>query len=430
MAEVVAALNALFFGEAAEYGGAFQREMMVRFGTSTSGLLSHVSGTPKYAAFIADRARAEVAHIVISGDKLQSLGDRVAMKAIAAAEDGQPMDRQGLKDAVKATPEYLEYQRERVTMVAQMCERELTEAQMDRLMRIEGVDELRAAIERADESSESDASDSESDASDTESDDALPSTDAAVDDKFMEEFLAEYGRDATVYEYVHVRHLMATKFLTLKAIGELHYAAYTQLEVVHRELLDESLPEAEFCKRYLPQALTDPGLPARQREAVLGSSGYRNSMRERLGALHKTRFGEDITDEEGDYMFERSVLQQRLALQSDRLNGVVDAFAEQTTRLYERVTEMYKGVLGREPEDQEVRTVLMAFRKDQASAEASLRRELVRSLEYREVLRQEIVLAAPGMSVPSVFKTLDAVLKTSRLEDYTAADAVKNALAK
>lgn len=430
MADVVAALNAMFFGEAAEYGGAFQREMMVRFGTSTAGLMGHVAGTPKYAAFIADRARTAAAH-ALNGSDLQKLGERVAERAVAAASAGEAMDRQGLTDAVKAAPEYVEYQRSRVSRVAEMCEVELTDDQIDRLMRIEGVDELRAAIERGDESdgeSDSEASDC-SDSSDAESV-LSPSTDSVVDVKFMEDFLTEYGREATVYEYVHVRNLMATKFLTLKAIGELHYAAYTQLEVVHRELLDESLSEAEFCKRYLPQALTDPSLPVRQREAVLGSSGYRNSMRERLGALHKTRFGEDISDEEGDYMFERSVLQQRLALQSDRLNGVVDAFAEQTTRLYERVTEMYSAILGREPEDQEVRAVLMAFRKDQASAETSLRRELVRSLEYREVLRQEIVRAAPGMSIPSVFKTLDAVLKTSRLEDFTTVDAVQNVLAK
>jgi len=438
MDRVTSSLNALFFGEPAEFAGAFQREMVVRFANDPAQLVPHVAATPKYAAFIAERAQAAAGTVVTAADDLAALGSAVSAQAVARAAAGSPMSEDDVRAAVKGTPPYTAARRARVVQVAAMCGRALTDAQIESIGRedAEGVEELREAIDGLDDYSDaSDASDAggptdAADASDAPTGDAGSAGETTVDDGFMDDFVATYGRDPTVHEYVHVRNLMATRYLTLAAIAELHATAYSDLEVVHRELLNELLSEPEFCKRYLPVALTDPGLPARTREALLSSDGYRRSMRDRLGALHKTRFGEDISVEEGDYMFERSVLAQQLALQSDKLNDIVDEFAAQTTALYETVTELYVGVLAREPEDGEVRAVLQAFRVDAAAAEAALRRDLVRSLEYREVLRQEIVRARPDMSTPAVFRALEAVLATPRLDAVPAARAVQEALTK
>ena len=61
---------------------------------------------------------------------------------------------------------------------------------------------------------------------------------------------------------------------------------------------------------------------------MLESQGYRRTMLDRLSSLHSMLFGESITEEEGEYMFEREVRSQRLALRSDKLNDIVVKFAD------------------------------------------------------------------------------------------------------
>lgn len=419
---VISVLNALFMHETGEYAGSFQREMLVRFATDPKGVAAYVATTPKYSAFISSKAQA-AASVALSSEALLSMSAKVAVAATESAVAGVIMDHASLWKAIRATPEYRAYATERVAKVAAMCGRTLTDQQTESLMEIDGLDELREAIEGMG-SDDEDEEDSEYE-SDYE-DDVLPTAKASavVDEEFMQAFEKEYGRDATVYEYVHVRNLMEERFLTLPAIKKLHDVAYVELEVVHRELLDDRLDESAFCKRYVPEALVDPDLPRKVRDSVLSSDGYRRNMRDRLCSLHKTLFGEEVTPVEADYMFDRSVLAEKLSLQSDKLNDIVGAFAEQTTRLFETIETCYKAVLGREPEDAEVREVIQSFRVDETSATAALKATMVKSLEYREVLRQEILRARPGTSVPGVFRTLEKVLVLPGLANLTAQQAV------
>lgn len=417
---VISALNALFMHETGEYAGSFQREMLVRFAADPKGVAPYVAGTPKYSAFIASKAQAAAA-AALSSEALLSMSSKVSAAAAESASRGDIMDHGSLWKTIRNTPEYRAYATERVAKVAAMCARTLTDQQTDSLLHIDGLDDLREAIEGMGSDDEESESEDESDV------DEAPATglqSACVDEAFMRAFEKEYCRDATVYEYVHVRNLMAERFLTLPAIKKLHDVAYVELEVVHRELLDDRLDEPAFCKRYVPEALTDPDLPRKVRDSVLSSEGYRRNMRDRLCALHKTLFGEDVTPEEADYMFDRSVLAEKLSLQSDKLNDIVGAFAEQTTRLFETIETCYKAVLGREPEDAEVREVIQSFRVDESAATTALKATMVKSLEYREVLRQEILRARPGTSVPGVFRTLERVLVLPGLANLTAQQAV------
>lgn len=418
---VISVLNALFMHETSEYAGSFQREMLVRFAADPTGVAAYVAMTPKYSAFISSKAQA-AASVALSSEALLSMSSKVAAAATESAVAGDIMDHASLWKAIRATAEYRAYATERVAKVAAMCSRTLTDQQTESLMEIDGLDELREAIEGM---GSDDGEDSEDDSEYDDDDDPAPvKSSAVVDEAFMQAFEKEYGRDATVYEYVHVRNLMEERFLTLPAIKKLHDVAYVELEVVHRELLDDRLDESAFCKRYVPEALVDADLPRKVRDSVLSSDGYRRNMRDRLCALHKTLFGEEVTPVEADYMFDRSVLAEKLSLQSDKLNDIVGAFAEQTTRLFETIETCYKAVLGREPEDAEVREVIQSFRVDEASATAALKATMVKSLEYREVLRQEILRARPGTSVPGVFRTLEKVLVLPGLANLTAQQAV------
>lgn len=422
MAEsVVQTLSALFHDDASEFAGAFQREMIVKFASQPENVVSHVLKTSKYLAFLSSKAQSCAPGL--NADDLLLMSDRVA-KDIASGSAIPNMA--AIRAAVRASPEWKAWQVERVTSVAEMCDIELSEKQVSALMDVDGVDALREAIEALQDCDS--ASEADEPAAAPARSVALARPDA-VDDKFVDAFEAEYGRDPTVHEYVHVRNILAETGQTLKEIHGVHFTAYAAFEEIYREYMDELLSESAFCKRFLPAALLDSGLAERQRDTVLESQGYRRTMLDRLSSLHTMLFGESITEEEGEYMFERDVRSQRLALRSDKLNDIVVKFAEQTTALFERVTGIYKATLGREPEDTEVREVLQSFRLwDTARAESELRKTLTGSLEFREVLRTAIVKAKPDLTTAAVFRALEAVLSLPGLAGMTAEQAVTRAM--
>lgn len=422
MAEsVVSTLTSLFLEDSAEFAGAFQREMIVKFSSQPDETAAHVAGTSKYLTFVA--SKAQTCAPGLGPDDLVAMADCVATEIAAKVVAGELPGMQDIRAAVRASPEWKAWQTDRIHKVAEMCDIELSEKQVASLMDTDGVDALRSAIENIDDSSDADSEPAPY--TEPAAGPAQKLTKDAVDDRFVDAFEAEYGRDPTVHEYVHVRNIIAETGLTLKEIHGVHFTAYAAFEEIYREYMDELLSESAFCKRFLPAALLDPGLAERQRDTVLESQGYRRTMLDRLSSLHSMLFGESITEEEGEYMFEREVRSQRLALRSDKLNDIVVKFAEQTTRLYEHITDIYKATLGREPEDSEVREVLQSFRLwDKARAESELRRTLTNSLEFREVLRLEIVKAKPDLSTAAVFRALETVLALPGLSGMTAEQAV------
>jgi Fe2+ transport system protein FeoA len=421
MAEsVVRTLNSLFLEDSAEFTGAFQREMIVKFSSKPEDTAAHVAGTSKYLTFVA--SKAQTCAPGLGPDDLVAMADRVAGDIGARVVAGELPGLEDIRAAVRAGPEWQAWQTDRIHKVAEMCDVQLSDGQVQRLMDTDGIDALRIAIENIEDACDPEPAPEQAVPAPVEA--RKPSLEA-VDERFVDAFEAEYGRDPTVHEYVHVRNILADSGMTLKELHGVHFTAYAAFEEIYREYMDELLSESAFCKRFLPAALMDPKLAERQRDTVLESQGYRRTMLDRLSSLHSMLFGESITEEEGEYMFEREVRSQRLALRSDKLNDIVVKFAEQTTRLFERITDIYKATLGREPEDSEVREVLQSFRLlDKARAESELRRTLTGSLEFREVLRLEIVKAKPDLSTAAVFRALETVLSLPGLSGMTAEQAV------
>lgn len=424
-------------GDACEYEGAYQRELTVRCGADAglAAVSSVVAGTQKYGDFLAARV-STLAASMMDGRMPAGLVARVARAADAGAGQGRAPRMSDLAAAVRGEPEWREFQRERIARVAGMMGVSLTGADTERFMACEGVDVLRAALLEAGVPAGAPSgapagtpagTPASSAATSEAGDDAALDGPAAVDEAWMAEFAAAYGREPSVHEYVRLRNLQAQTFETLACVRERHARAYAAFEATHRDYLGERLTEADFARRHLPAALGG-GVAAAHRAQILASAGYRDTMRARLGALHKTLFGEALTDAECALLFERDVLSRELALQSGELNDVVVAFAEETTRLCERVAAVYRACLGREPEEAERRAALHPFRVDEAAAAERLRARLTGSLEYREVLRAEAVCRRPDLSVPAVFRLLERVLALPGLSERTPGDAVAAAL--
>ena len=428
MAEtVLSILNAMFMDDAAHFSGPFQREMVVRFGRDPLGVATHVSKTPTYAAFISGKV-VEAAGAALVGPELEAVTDSVLKEAIAAACAGEYPDRDFVWTAVRATPEWRDWRLARIEQVAFMCGRKLSRAQVASLMEdgtSSTVNALREVIEAFEDClDDSDAPEGREPDGAGGLDVLVDCADQDVDDAFVDEFNEWFGRDPTVHDYFRVRELMVSRYSAWDALHAAYVVQYQYMRATHRDYLADPLSEAQFSRLYLPLALTDPEMPQRHRDSVLGSEGYRVNMCARLDFLHKTLFGEELTPEEAEYIFVKDVRAERLELQSDRLNASVMAFAEQTMQLYSTIGKLYQERLGRQPEDDEVKSVLQAFRVDEASATDALQRFLTRSLEYREVLRTAIVAANPGISVPAVFKKLEAVLALPKLASMTAEEAV------
>lgn len=416
---VSSTLSEYFMGDGDAYAGPFQRELTVRAGAGADrgSVAREVVDTAKYAQFLSDRVATLVASMM-DGSVAGGMADRVSGAVAARARAGGAAPRMAdLQGAIVASPEWSAFQRERIAKVAGMVGVQVTEEQVGRLMSAAGVDELRAALEARGGAPAAD---------EAAAVEAAPPAAPPVDDAWMDEFAAEYGREPSVHEYMHIRRLQARAPEALAGVRERHVRALTDFQAIHRDYLGERLSEAAFARRYLPGALTDD-LADAHREATLASEAYRRNMRARLGALHNTLFGEDLSEEEGAFLFERDVRARKLSLQSDRLNDVVVAFAEQTTRLSEVAAGVYRACLGREPEDAELRAVLHGFRVDEAAAAARLRAQLTASLEYREVLRAAAVRQQPGLSVPAVFRLLERVLALPDLAALEPEDAVRAA---
>jgi len=428
MAEaVLSILNAMFMDDATQFAGPFQREMVVRFGRDPLGVAAHVSRTPTYEAFISGKV-VQAAGSALVGAELSAVADSVVKEAIAAACAGEYPDNSFVWDAVRATPEWREWRLARIKQVADLCGRTLSDSQVAALMDDGAsvtVNDLREVIEALDLAEVVKAEEAlDEQAFAVAPLDDGPEPDADVDEDFVADFAHWFGRDPTVHDYVRVRKLLGTAYTQWDALHAAYAISYQMMRTTHRDYLGEDLTEAEFAKRYVPLALTDPELPPRHRDGVLASEGYRVNMCARLNALQKTLFGDELTPEESDYIFAKYVRTERLELQSDRLNAIMMAFAEQTMQLYATIGTLYHERLGRAPEDDEVKSVLQSFRVDEASAKDALQHFLTRSLEYREVLRAAIVSANPGITVPAVFKKLEAVLALPRLSGMTAAEAV------
>lgn len=431
---VVHLLNSLFLDDASEYAGAFQREMVVRFSASPGDVVQHVRGTMKYATFLASRAQRFAPSL--SGDTLTRMSDAVASELISGT--GVPGIGE-IERAVRASEEWRAWKRDQIVRAAEDFGRALSDGCVEALMDVDDRD-MRAAM--SDRIAISDRVATEEAVLAETSEDAVEpvvlnitvveaARDATLDEGFMAAFASEYGRDPCVHEYVHVRNILADdSTASIATVHAAHDAAYRAFEEIYRELMDEAMTESDFCRRFLPDALLDADMAERHRETILGSSGYRANMCGRLVKLHKMLFGEEIGEIEADYMFRTSVRKQRLPLQSEKINDVVVAFAEQTTRLCSLITSVYVDTFGREPEDAEARDVLQSFRLDEPGATRDLRRSLTRSLEFREVLRLEILRACPDLSVPAVFRRLEAVLAQPGLERMTSAQAVEAQIGK
>jgi len=407
--------SSVFMGDNREYEGPYYRELASRHPAKhldIGAVFADIRASPRYRRFLNDR----IAGCAVNGLDTE-LVDAVVADSVARVD---PHTEESLIHAVLVA---------RVKKVATLCGMDLTPDQVDEVTRRVAVDDGIAVIREAIEGLTPQqgglaVAEIDGDTSPTPLAVAVPvPAEPVIDTEWLERFERAYGRDALVHEYILLRNLEDSDPETLYP---LHVAAFERFEDMHRCYLNEHLCEADFVKRFVPAALLDDTLVDAERDLILMSAEYKDNMCTRLDAIHRTLYGEPLL--EADALFERRVRDARLTLQSSQLNDLVVEFAREGELLASQIANIYVDCLKREPDAWEVSSRLPEFRTDADTATRALKNSLVSSLEFQDVLKDEIRRQAPQLTNARLFRVLEVALQAD-LRRVPTSDAVTAALA-
>lgn len=423
MADLATVCSEIFFGNTHEFEGPFFRELAVKHPTKTvdpGAVFADVKHTPRYRRFLKDKVTSAVTRLIPAGAD-SDIFERLVEEGVQKFDPHTP---DTIDAAIREDAAWRDFVDARIDKVSRMCGIDLSADQIVAIrMQLADdvcIDAVRTAIEAC-----VIVKDSPTPAPPVSVPEMCPPPAAQppeIDEAWLAAFEDAYARDALVHEYVLLRKLPDPDPAQLYP---LHVEAYERFQDMHRCYLNEHLCESDFVKRFVPAALLDPGLVDVERDAILTSEEYKINMCTRLDAVHRALFGEALL--EADALFERRVKAERLTLQSERLNEIVMEFSKETEALSEIITSVYLDCLRREPDSWEVASQLPAFRVDVSAGTRALKDALVSSLEFQDVLKNEIRAQASSLSNAKLFKVLEAVLQLD-LKNMKASDAVTRAL--
>lgn len=231
-----------------------------------------------------------------------------------------------------------------------------------------------------------------------------------IEEDWMHAFADAFGRDPFVHEYVLVRPMAGD----LKARAKTHALAFQQMRDIHIQYLDERISEQTFVKLYVPRIYKEEGVPESVRKIALRRPEYREAMRSRLSSLHMVASGRDLSQHEADYLFDTTVLQKELPLDTGELNDVVSEFVRRGEEIRARIAHLIDVYLRREPDCDEVDDWVFAFRTS-SDADHRLRQELIAGREFHAVLASTILYHLPDMRPRELYRRVDAALSKTDL---------------
>jgi hypothetical protein len=192
--------------------------------------------------------------------------------------------------------------------------------------------------------------------------------------------------------------------------------AMLQVDAANRTYLGRGVAREEFLDAHVFQ-YDHPEFIQRVIAMILGGEEYRAAVEERIKAEHLRLYGEAVHADDMEYAFQ-AVRERRIALADEEVAAVVIHVNDQVIGISERVKEVYRRVLEREPDAEEVRERVMPWRAlGDAECCARLAEELHASLEFHDVLKHRIRKKLEAANRPvkprDVFDELGRVLRAS-----------------
>ena len=207
-------------------------------------------------------------------------------------------------------------------------------------------------------------------------------------------------------------------FPALEAAGDdellhqraLRDAALRQAGESHAALVGGLMDRDAFLEASVFEYLA-PGFQDTLRGRLLAGSEYRDAMRARLADVYKRGFGAAAHADDLDHMFAR-VRAAGGALLGDEAVEEAARCNRELNEVSDRVLSMYRAVLDRDADEDEVRARVADFRADAAQAELRLVRELYEGIEYHDVLKALVVeTLGAGVRPRVLYEVLGAALR-------------------
>lgn len=262
-----------------------------------------------------------------------------------------------------------------------------------------------------------------------ESDQIVPVSDYAVDQPYLSLFEKEFERPMFVQEYFAYKKMYPTVDELAAILPEKH-ARFTDIYIAARQsylnFLNKGLGMHDFVCRHLME-FEDDGFMTRLADTMIASEDYTECMKEKLAIMYWRMYHEELHQDDFEHLIKR-LRAKSMPLAHDGLSKEVSDFRSESIALGERVDACFHSVLRRAAEQNELAEQVRVFRSmiedGRTECDASLRRRLITSLEFHDVVKEMIrdaLYCAEGgrqdASISQKYAALTAVLSKIKETD-------------
>lgn len=215
------------------------------------------------------------------------------------------------------------------------------------------------------------------------------------------EFIRYYGQDLSDAE--------------IRCISQRESDARMFVDKIHKDYIGRGVGADEFLERYVFD-YDSSNFHNEVIAAVLASDEYRNEMAKQLDKRYNDMFGQELHPDDMEHILFQ-VRAKGLPLCSEEISDDLVKVNDQLRSIGEWAEKIYEDVLRRVADRDDVRECVSEYRAyGDKEAEARLRRNLYQSLEYHDIVKDEIRLILEekldrSPSKREVFARLADVLK-------------------
>jgi hypothetical protein len=217
----------------------------------------------------------------------------------------------------------------------------------------------------------------------------------APDLELVDQYEEVFKRPMNVREYIlYIHDLRAHRgdLEFIEGVYQKQSAYYKDIMEIMHVFLDKYISEDQFLAHYLAK-IYDPSYIDTLRSEVINSKEYTQKMTKKLQSLYRNMYGELMSQEDVEYLFER-IKAQEVGLNDDSLNERVAEFRVENDDVVQRIFDIFFDVLDREPDIHEQNATFRYIRQhigeDKVRVNEQIALDLKDSLEYHDVLKRKI----------------------------------------
>jgi hypothetical protein len=217
----------------------------------------------------------------------------------------------------------------------------------------------------------------------------------APDLELVDQYEDVFKRPMNVREYIlYINELRSHRgeLDFVEALYDKQSTYYKGIMEIMHVFLDKYISEDQFLVHYLAK-IHDPSYLGTLRAEVIGSKEYAQKMTKKLQTLYRNMYGELMSQEDVEYLFER-IKAQEVGLNEDSLNERVTEFRVENDDIVQRIFDVFFDVLDREPDIHEQNATFRYIRQhiaeDRIRVNEQIGLDLKDSLEYHDVLKRKI----------------------------------------